>query len=120
MTKKEKIFYIIILIFFTLGIFLPFKVKAIIEQDCSQYPEYTSKVCFLLERIASVLYIIAGTLALIMLLIGGISIMTAGGNEQQLNKGKKTITAGLIGAAIVFSAGFILELLNEFLTPLVL
>ncbi len=76
------------------------------------------KLCKLMERIATVLYMIAGGIALIIILYGGISIMTAGANEDKLNKGKKVITYGLIGAAIVFSSGFILELLTEFLFPL--
>ena len=44
--------------------------------------------------------------------------MVSGGNEEQLKKGKKIITSGLIGTAIVLCSGFILSLLVQFLTPL--
>ena len=81
--------------------------------------ENAYKLCRVMERIANLLYMLAGGIALIIILYGGISIMTAGGNEDKLNKGKKILTYGLIGAAIVFSSGFILELLTEFLYPLI-
>ena len=57
-------------------------------------------------------------LAFIIIIAGGITIMTAGGNEDSLKKGKNIIKNGLIGAAIVLCSGFILSLLLEFLYPL--
>ena len=88
--------------------------------DCGGLPPYTEKLCRILNNIAMVLYIIGGGIALVIILVGGITIMTAGGNEDYLKKGKKIITHGLIGAAIVVCAGFILDLLAEFLAPLLL
>ncbi len=77
-------------------------------------------LCKLVDRIASALYIIGWSLALVVLLVGGITIMTSGGIEDKLNKGKKIITSGLIGTAIVLCSGFILSLLVQFLAPLFL
>jgi len=85
---------------------------------CAGLGEYSYKLCSLVFKIATILYVISGGLALIILLVGGITIMTSAGNGDSLKKGKKIITNGLIGAAIIFCAGFILELLSEFLTPL--
>ncbi len=75
-------------------------------------------LCKLVDRVASALYIIGWSLALVVILIGGITIMTSGGTEDKLSKGKKIITSGLIGTAIVLCSGFILSLLVQFLAPL--
>lgn len=76
------------------------------------------RLCMLVDRISTALYIIGWSLALIVILWGGISIMVAGGNEDQLKRGKTVIKNGLIGAAIVLCSGFILSLLVQFLYPL--
>lgn len=81
---------------------------------------YTYKLCRFLDKVANVLYVVGWSVALIVVLIGGITIMTAGGNEDNLKKGKKIITNGIIGAAIVLCAGFILGLLVQFLLPLII
>lgn len=86
--------------------------------DCGSLSTYTGKLQCVLGNIALVLYVIAGGLALIVILIGGITYMTAGGSEDKVNKAKKLIFNGLLGAAIVVCAGFILDLLAEFLAPL--
>jgi cbb3-type cytochrome oxidase subunit 3 len=44
---------------------------------------------------------IVGTLFFIMLLIGGILYITSRGNQQQLDRAKKTLTAAIIGLLIV-------------------
>jgi len=80
--------------------------------------EYTQKLYDVLDRIALVLYVLGGGIALVVLLVGGVTYMTAGGNEDKIGKAKKIITNGIIGAAVVFTAGFILDLLVEFLNPL--
>lgn len=86
--------------------------------DCSRLSTYSARLCNILNNIAGVLYVVAGGLALVVILTGGITIMVAGGSEDRLNKGKKTLLYGLIGAAVVLCAGFILDLLAEFLAPL--
>lgn len=75
-------------------------------------------LCRVINRIASALYLIGWSLAGVVILWGGISIMVAGGNEDQMKRGKAIIKSGLIGAAIVLCAGFILSLLLDFLYPL--
>jgi len=63
--------------------------------------------------IAGWLYIIGFAIALIVIIVGGISYMTAGGNEEQEKKAKQTIVKGLIGAAIILVAGVILDTLEN-------
>lgn len=109
MQIKMKLILIISLIL------LPLVAQAL---DCSDLPEYSAKLCAVLNNIAGALYIIGGGLALIVILAGGITIMIAGGSEDKLKKGKSILTYGLIGAAVMLCAGFILDLLAEFLAPL--
>ena len=47
---------------------------------------------------------ILGIIALIIILMGGFQWMTAGGNEENVAKAKKTIAAGIVGLIIIFFA----------------
>lgn len=110
--KNMKLF----LIFLTVNLFLfPFVVHA---ADCSSYTLYVDKLKCVLGNIGIALYVVAGGLALVVIIFGGITYMTAGGAEDKISNAKKILINGLIGTAIVLCAGFILDLLAEFLTPL--
>lgn len=54
-------------------------------------------------------------LAVIAIVAGGIMYTTAGGSEDQVGKAKKIVINGLIGAIIIFLAGFIIDTLVEIL-----
>ena len=57
--------------------------------------------------VASILRVAMGLLgivAVVIVLIGGFTWMTAGGNEEKVGEAKKWIFAGVIGLAIVLSA----------------
>jgi len=45
-----------------------------------------------------------GIVAVVIILIGGFTWMTAGGNEEKVSEAKKWIFAGIIGLAIILSA----------------
>lgn len=75
-------------------------------------------LCRLVDRISEALYLIGWSLAIIVILWGGIIYMVSGGEEEKVKRAKKIITSGLIGAAIVLCSGFILNILVEFLAPL--
>ncbi len=45
-----------------------------------------------------------GTIAVVIVLIGGFTWMTAAGNEEKVEKAKKMIGAGVIGLAIILAA----------------
>ena len=45
-----------------------------------------------------------GIVAIIIILYGGFVWMTAGGNEENVAKAKKIISAGIIGLVIIFTA----------------
>jgi hypothetical protein len=74
-----------------------------------------SNITSILGDAANWLYVIGFAVALIIVVIGGISYMTAGGDEEKTGKAKKTIITGLIGAAIILLAGIILDTLAKFL-----
>jgi len=67
------------------------------------------------DTVANWLYAIGFALALVIIIIGGIQYMTAGGADEKVQKAKKTIITGLIGAAIILLAGIILDTLAKFL-----
>ena len=57
--------------------------------------------------IASIIKVAMGLLgivAVVIILIGGFTWMTAGGNEEKVGEAKKWIFAGIIGLAIILSA----------------
>ncbi len=59
------------------------------------------------DTIAFVIRIIMGflgTVAVIIVLIGGFKWMTAGGAQDKVDEGRKWITSGIIGLVIVLSA----------------
>lgn len=69
----------------------------------------------ILDEVANWLYVIGFAVALIVIIIGGIGYMTAGGDEEKQKKAKKTIITGLIGAGIILLAGVILDTIASFL-----
>src|SRR6185436_6366733 len=55
---------------------------------------------------------LAVLLALLMIVLGGYHIMTAGGNAEQSTKGKEYISSALIGVVILFCAYLLLHQIN--------
>lgn len=71
------------------------------------------------ETIASIIRVAMGLLGIVavgIILIGGFTWMTAGGNEDKVGEAKKWIFAGVIGLAIILSA---YALANFIITQLV-
>lgn len=60
-------------------------------------------------------YVIAGLALLFMLISGGITLMTAGGNPGKSKEGYGKITAGLIGFVIIFISYFVLQIVETVL-----
>ena len=55
-------------------------------------------------RIIRVAMGLLGIIAVVIVLIGGFTWMTAGGNDEKVGEAKKWIFAGIIGLAIILSA----------------
>lgn len=56
---------------------------------------------------------IAGSLALLMIVYGGVMMLTSFGNSEQLARGKSALTASVIGLIIIFAAYFIIGLIVQ-------
>ncbi len=54
----------------------------------------------------------AGVLSFIFLLVGGIQWITAGGDKDGVDKGRKKISGALIGLAVVFSVYAVAAVIN--------
>jgi type IV secretory pathway VirB2 component (pilin) len=57
-----------------------------------------------LQKIIGGLQTFANIIAPLMVLIGGLQLMFAGGNEERIKSGKKTILYAVVGYAIVLLA----------------
>jgi len=57
-----------------------------------------------------------GVIFLILMIAGGISWMTAGGNQEKVGKAKKIIISAIIGLVIVFSAYAVTAFVGTMLT----
>lgn len=72
----------------------------------------------IIKALTGILKVVAIGVGVIMVIIGGIQIMTGmmtGEKENKVNKGKKTIMWALIGVAIVISVDFIVGFVQEIL-----
>ncbi len=65
----------------------------------------------LLGKVINIIMGAVGSLALIMLIFGGISWMTAGGNDEKVKKSMGIIVWSVIGLAVVFLSYAIVKLL---------
>ena len=59
-------------------------------------------------------YVLAGILLFILLIVGGLSFIMGAGedNPEKAKKGKQTITAALIGFAIIFCSYWIIKIIE--------
>lgn len=57
-------------------------------------------------------YVFAGLGLLLMLIWGGVTLMTAAGNADKAKSGYGMITGGLIGFLIVFVSFFVLQIVE--------
>ena len=67
------------------------------------------------RNIINYLLMIAIPLGVLFVAYGGFVIMTAGGSEEKVKKGKQVITAAVIGIAIAFGSWLIIFTVNQIL-----
>jgi hypothetical protein len=85
-----------------------------------QLPDYSgtnfrfsgSSLGTVISALLPYVYVFAGLALLIMLIWGGITLMTAAGDPGKTKEGYGKITAGLIGFVIIFVAYFVVQLLE--------
>ncbi len=80
-------------------------------------PEYWAILCVInvVNRAAQVTFFIMMGLVVILVIIGGFFILTAGANEENVDKGKKYITYAIIGVAISVFAYAVPDILTYIL-----
>lgn len=61
-------------------------------------------ICALLNRVKTILLVVGIGIAVILIIVGGIMYMTAGGDDEKASKAKKIIINSLIGVAIMLVA----------------
>jgi len=104
-TKKTKIFLFITLIsFVVLNFIILNNVLATTTELTLPNPLSCEDLRCVIEKIISKLVELAIPIVVIMVLIGGFQIMTAGGNEEKIKQGKSTIWWAVIGYAIILLA----------------
>ena len=69
----------------------------------------------IIKKITEIIRTFAIPLGTVMIIIGGIQYMTAGGNEERANKAKKTLLYTVIGIAIVLAADFLVGIVQDIL-----
>ena len=65
----------------------------------------------IISNIIGIVYALVIPLITIIIIIGGLYLVTAGGNEGQIKKGKGFLKSAIIGLIIVLSAGIIVGLI---------
>jgi uncharacterized membrane protein len=64
------------------------------------------------KGILAYIYVIAGLILLIMLIVGGITLMTAAGDQNKTKQGYGMISSGLIGFLIIFVSYFVAQVVQ--------
>lgn len=69
----------------------------------------------LIMAVISLLLIVAGSVAVVFLMVGGYRYVMASGNEDQTESAKKTITSAIVGLVIIVAAFVIVRLIINIL-----
>lgn len=67
------------------------------------------------KNLANWIFAFALLLAVIMIIWGGVSYMTAGGDEEKIGTAKKRVIWGLVGVAIILAAWGLIYLVGNIL-----
>lgn len=79
-------------------------------------PLKTDNIVVLLEKITgAIVKFIAPPIAVLMVIIGAFMILTAGGNPEQVKKGRQTLIWTAVGFGIILLANLLLKLIRELL-----
>lgn len=86
-----------------------------IVASAQDYPDPVETICNILEVVKDILLAIGLGIAVIILIVGGIQYLTAGGNAEKAEGAKKLIINAVIGIVIILAAAFILALVQGML-----
>jgi len=104
-----------------INIFKPIAIYAQDEGTIQLAPQSASFTALTTPTVPSIIsaaitwiLVLSALVAFLFLILGGIKWITSGGDKESTAKAQGTITAALIGLAVVFSAWAILKLLEYF------
>ena len=109
----KKIFFILILLVLITGILIGFNqaqafkftdVTSFYGQTASKTGLTQTDPAILVAIVIQQVLTIVGALLIILLIYGGITWMTAGGNEERVGKAKKTILYSVIGVIVIIGS----------------
>jgi len=83
------------------------------EQE-GDYVHHIKDIEVIIGNVLGIIIPIVGVLLLIMLIAGGFQYITSGGEVEQANKAKKTLTYAFFGLMVVLGAWLIIRLLEDF------
>lgn len=78
-------------------------------------PLIAKNITGLIGDITNIIKNLSLSVGAVMIIIGGLTIMTAGGSEEKVTRGKKIIFWTIVGVAIIVSINFITGLIFELL-----
>lgn len=73
-----------------------------------------SSLEFIFQRVLNIAISLAGLVLFVMLLTGGFSWLTAGGDPEKAKKAGGTLTWAIAGFALLLGSWFILRLISQF------
>ncbi len=79
------------------------------------YPKYCT-VTDVMKKALNTLFALSGTAAVLFIVLGGFQYMTSAGNQEQADKGKKTLMYAVIGLIIIILATTIVNILVKLIT----
>lgn len=83
---------------------------------CADSKYRPEAIIFLIFNVVKFLWGFTGTVALVMLVVGGFSMLLAGGDPQKVKSGITTIRNAIIGIVIVLGSWLIINTLVGFVT----
>ena len=69
----------------------------------------------ILNRVRDMLMLIIGSLSLVMLTVGGIRYVTAGGDKDGVNGAKQTVKHALLGLGVAILAPVLIQIIKTIL-----
>ncbi len=121
MKKFAQIFFAFVFLFLVTGSLFVFAQDANCSDAngqtgiCLTNPSGIATFDDLLKKVTDYLYLIAGPILGIMVIVGGLQMLTAQDNETKFMKGRKTITYAAIGFAVILVADGLVLVVQSFL-----
>ena len=69
----------------------------------------------ILNRVRDMLMLVIGSLSLVMLTVGGIRYVTAGGDKDGVNGAKQTVKHALLGLGVAILAPVLIQIIKTIL-----